>query len=130
MGRKGLGLVGWACDGSGLLGILEGWPVGAKGVAEPDRGRRPGTGRWGEIKMLSLGWVVVLALGTAMVGVGDRDADWVERRVEELQPTAEERRIDAIGWAEDIRSALRLAEEHGRPVFVFTMDGRFDIGRC
>ncbi|CAN5906435.1 hypothetical protein BH23PLA1_BH23PLA1_02610 [soil metagenome] len=80
--------------------------------------------------MLSLGWVAVLAVGAAMAGDVERGGDWVERRVEELQPTAEERRIDAIGWAEDIRSALRLAEEHGRPVFFFTMDGRFDIGRC
>ena len=51
-------------------------------------------------------------------------------RVEALQPTADERAIDRIGWASDIRSALRLARESGRPVFLFTMDGRFSIGRC
>ncbi len=60
----------------------------------------------------------------------DRDADWVAARVAELQPKPEERRFDQIGWAPDIRAALRLAREHGRPVFLFTMDGRIHIGRC
>ena len=70
----------------------------------------------------------------ALVGPGasaaDRTAAWVDARVAALQPTADERRIDRIGWAPDIRSALRLARDHGRPVFLFTMDGRFGIGRC
>jgi hypothetical protein len=71
----------------------------------------------------------------ALIGVGagpgaDRDATWIEERVVALQPTPDERRIDQIGWACDLRSALRLAREHGRPVFLFTMDGRFSIGRC
>ena len=60
----------------------------------------------------------------------DRDAAWVDERVEALQPSLDERRIDRIGWARDIRSALRLGRDHRRPVFLFTMDGRFSIGRC
>ena len=55
---------------------------------------------------------------------------WVEQRVRELQPTAKEKRFDEIGWAEDIRDALRLAKENQRPVFLFTHDGRMNIGRC
>jgi hypothetical protein len=71
----------------------------------------------------------------ALIGLGagpgaDRGATWIDERVATLQPTADERRIDQIGWAPEIRSALRLAREHGRPVFLFTMDGRFNIGRC
>jgi hypothetical protein len=55
---------------------------------------------------------------------GDRDlAGWVERHVRDWQPTADERRFDQIGWARDIRDALRLAKEHRRPVFLFTYDG-------
>jgi hypothetical protein len=54
----------------------------------------------------------------------DRDLPaWVEKRVQDWQPTKEERRFDEIGWAKDIRDALRLAREHGRPVFLFTYDG-------
>jgi hypothetical protein len=55
---------------------------------------------------------------------------WVEKRVQEWQPTPEERSLDGIGWAHDIRTAEQLAKEHGRPVFLFTHDGRMEIGRC
>ena len=68
------------------------------------------------------------------IGAGPQDAQrgraWVDDRVSALQPTAEERRIDQIGWAGDIRAALRLGREHNRSVFLFTMDGRFSLGRC
>jgi hypothetical protein len=71
----------------------------------------------------------------ALIGLGagpdaDRGAARIDKRVAALQPTTDERRIDQIGWARDIRSALRLGRAHGRPVFLFTMDGRFSIGRC
>jgi hypothetical protein len=47
-----------------------------------------------------------------------------------LAAAAEERRLDEIGWAKDIREALRLSRESRRPVFLFTLDGRMGIGRC
>ena len=63
--------------------------------------------------------------------VSDRAlASWVEKRVQQWQITAAERLFDTIGWARTIREAERLAKEHGRPVFLFTYDGRMDIGRC
>jgi hypothetical protein len=58
------------------------------------------------------------------------DLSWIERRVHDWQPTAEERRFDEIGWAPTIREAERLAREHDRPVFLFTHDGHMAIGRC
>ena len=73
---------------------------------------------------------VALVAGSWASPADERDAAWVERRVEELQPTAAARAIDRIGWATDLRSAFQLARESGRPVFLFTMDGRFSIGRC
>jgi hypothetical protein len=57
-------------------------------------------------------------------------ATWVERRVAELEPTADDRKIDRIGWATDIRDGLRLARESNRPVFLFTHDGRINTGRA
>jgi len=54
----------------------------------------------------------------------------VEQRVREWQPTASERRWEQIGWAKDIRDALRLARQANRPVFLFTHDGRLSVGRC
>jgi hypothetical protein len=61
------------------------------------------------------------------------DADlkaWVDQRVNERQPTPDDRRFDQIGWFKDIRTAEKLAKEHSRPLFLFTHDGRMNIGRC
>jgi hypothetical protein len=60
----------------------------------------------------------------------DRCAPWVEQRVQAWQPTARERRWEAIGWAKDLRDAQRLARATRRPVFLFTHDGRLSVGRC
>ena len=54
----------------------------------------------------------------------------VEQRVREWQPAASERRWEQIGWAKDIRDALRLARQANRPIFLFTHDGRLSVGRC
>jgi hypothetical protein len=59
-----------------------------------------------------------------------RDLAWVEQRIRELQPRPEEKRFDRIGWLTDIRAAEKLGREHGRPVFLFTHDGRMATGRC
>jgi hypothetical protein len=53
-------------------------------------------------------------------------AGWTKRidqRIEAWQPTKAERRLDDIGWAKDIRDALRLAKANQRPVFLFTYSG-------
>jgi hypothetical protein len=60
---------------------------------------------------------------------GDLQA-FVEKRVHDWQATAKERKLDEIGWAKGIRQALRLGQEHHRPVLLFTLDGKMDIGRC
>jgi hypothetical protein len=60
----------------------------------------------------------------------DRDASWIDQRVKDWQPTAAEKRFDEIGWAKDIREAEKLAKQNNRPVFLFTHDGRMNIGRC
>lgn len=69
-------------------------------------------------------------LVASALGSEPNEFAWVEERVRELQPSAKEKRFDEIGWAEDIRDALRLAKTHQRPVFLFTHDGRMNIGRC
>lgn len=55
---------------------------------------------------------------------------WVDARVAELQPTAQERKLDRIGWAGSILEAEALARRSNRPVFLFTLDGRMNTGRC
>ncbi len=54
----------------------------------------------------------------------------VEKKVHAMQPTREERRFDQIGWAPSILAAEAKAKEMGRPVFVFTYDGKIETGRC
>jgi hypothetical protein len=54
----------------------------------------------------------------------------VDGRIQEWWPTPAEKRFDKIGWAADLCTARKLAAEHDRPVFLFTMDGRVNTGRC
>jgi hypothetical protein len=54
----------------------------------------------------------------------------VEEKVHAALPTKAEKRFDEIGWAADIRTAERLARQHGRPILLFTHDGRINTGRC
>jgi len=47
----------------------------------------------------------------------------VDHCVQAWQPTRDERRLDLIGWAGDLREALSLAKKHNRPIFLFTYSG-------
>jgi len=60
----------------------------------------------------------------------DRVRATVDERVTEWWLKPEEKRFDEIGWAADIRTARKLAAEDDRLVFLFTMDGRVNTGRC
>jgi hypothetical protein len=63
--------------------------------------------------------------------VADKDlASWVDKQVQARQPSSDDRRFDQIGWVKDILEARRLSKEHNRPLFLFTHDGRMNIGRC
>ena len=80
----------------------------------------------------------VLGVGAVMTAVAAEpnsvaDADlkvWVDTQIQERQPAAEDRRFDEIGWFTEIRSAEKAARESGRPLFLFTHDGRMNVGRC
>lgn len=73
---------------------------------------------------------MLLAISTASVACAD---DWktaIDEQVASWWPTSEEKKFDQIGWASDLRTARSLATESQRPVFLFTMDGRVNLGRC
>jgi hypothetical protein len=53
----------------------------------------------------------------------------IDQWIQGWQPTAEDRRMEEIGWAKDIPEAIRLSKLHARPVFVFTHKGRMNLGR-
>ena len=80
--------------------------------------------------VLRIALICSLWLTASAIGSETEDFAWVEQRVRELQPNGKEKRFDEIGWADDIRDATRLAKQHRRPVFLFTHDGRMNIGRC
>lgn len=78
---------------------------------------------------MSLCWMLLAGAGAA-AQAPERDAAWVQQRVAQWQPTEREHRWEGIGWAKEIREAERLAKEHHRPVFLFTLDGKMNVGRC
>jgi hypothetical protein len=87
------------------------------------------------VAVLAAGVVGLVGLAPQVRGedhrLADRDvADWVQKRVHDWQPTADDRRFDEIGWAKDIRAAEKLAKDNNRPVFLFTHDGHMAVGRC
>jgi hypothetical protein len=62
--------------------------------------------------------------------ISGTDLSWIDKRVADWEATADERRMDRIGFAAGILAAERLAKEYGRPVFLFNYSGRIDTGRC
>ena len=54
----------------------------------------------------------------------------VEQQVRDWQPTPAEHRLDEIGWAPNLPSALRLAREHKRPIFLLAHGGDLATARC
>ena len=64
------------------------------------------------------------------LSIGSDPTATVDQRFADYWLKAEERAFDRIGWAADLLTARKLAAEHNRPVFLFTMDGRVNTGRC
>ena len=73
---------------------------------------------------------ILLAMLGFATAVEPDEFEGIATRIAGIQPQPEEKRLDEIGWADDIRHALRLAKQHRRPVFLFTHDGRINLGRC
>jgi hypothetical protein len=82
------------------------------------------------VKLLAVLTLVATAGATPAVPPAGDPAGWVDQKVAECSPKPQERRFDRTGWLTDIRSALALAKQHNRPVFLFTHDGRMGLGRC
>lgn len=87
--------------------------------------------QWVAVRSMSLAAAWGLG-GTIAVGAdAPRDiVAHVQHEIDVRMIKPHERPFDEIGWASDIRSAEKLAKEHGRPVFLFTHDGHMHVGRC
>jgi hypothetical protein len=81
-------------------------------------------------------FTLFLVLPFARTSAGERGQSFkdlrklVDQRVAEWQPTADEKRFDQIGWCTSLLEAEKLARQHHRPIFLFTHDGRMNVGRC
>ena len=84
----------------------------------------------GLMTLLSFGQEVPTKEAPSKAQDKTHDLAWVEKRIQDWQPTKDERRFDQIGWAKDLPEALRLGKEKGRPIFVFTHKGHMQFGRC
>ena len=73
---------------------------------------------------------MIFAMLTFMILAQEKTPAWVDGRINEIRPTAEERKFDTIAWVPSIREALRLAKESNRPLMMFTYDGQMQTGRC
>jgi hypothetical protein len=94
------------------------------------------------LRLLSAGLLLALGAGfslraadppktlTPTAFADDEVEAWVAAKVKERLPSAADRRFDEVGWATDLRTAIKLGKEHNRPIFLFTMDGRINTGRC
>lgn len=78
---------------------------------------------------LASGFALFAALAVAAAPAG-LDSAAVDRRAAEWQPSARERQWEQIGWAGSLKTALQTAKSSARPVFLFTHDGRLNVGRC
>ena len=80
--------------------------------------------------------VVIALLSFAMLEkVNAQVADdyvlqWVGKLAKELNEKFAVRPFEYIGWAKDLRTAQALAKEHDRPIFLFTLNGQMNTGRC
>jgi hypothetical protein len=81
--------------------------------------------------------LLAIAAACRLLLAGDKpdlaDGDvkpFVDRRVEEWQPAADERRFDVIGLGTSVLEAEKLARENARPIFLFTHEGKMNVGRC
>ena len=61
--------------------------------------------------------------------LAELDTAELARFVEALDLTPQERVWERVAWARDLASAQAVAEESGRPIFLFSMWGQLD-GRC
>ena len=83
------------------------------------------TGRFVSSVGLCAGLVLTFGATAAVL-----DSAAVDKRAADWQPSARERQWEQIGWTTGLKTALAQAKANNRPIFLFTHDGRLNVGRC
>ncbi len=60
---------------------------------------------------------------TALTPPAERPAAWIDHWAEFIRPSADELSYESIGWRNQFWPAVQLAQELGRPVLLWTMNG-------
>jgi hypothetical protein len=73
--------------------------------------------------------LLALGLAVSLVSAAERDEAWLRQRVKRVKDrdTSAWRKVP---WAPSLLEARRVAAKERRPVFLFTLDGNMDTGRC
>ena len=75
--------------------------------------------------------IVWLTSSPALAEVSDSYLpEWLQRRSQLLDARFARKPFEQIGWAPDLETAMKAAAKSGRPIFLFTLDGRMNSGRC
>jgi len=74
--------------------------------------------------------VAVLAfVAVAPVRAQDRDEAWVARQVKQVRES-DTTGWDRIPWVTSLTEARRISGQENKPVFLLTLDGNLETGRC
>jgi len=71
--------------------------------------------------------LIVLAVSSGVAQ--ERDDAWVRQRVKQIKESDTSAFLK-IPWAPSLLEARKSAKDEGRPIFLFTLDGNLETGRC
>jgi hypothetical protein len=77
----------------------------------------------GLLPVFAMAWA--LSFSTAQEG----DDAWVRKRVKQITES-DNNDFRKIPWAASLLEARKIAKDEGRPIFLFTLDGNLETGRC
>ena len=82
-------------------------------------------------QQLCRGGLTLLAAGAvgSVVLAQKHDEAWVTRRVQEVRQS-DTTGWQGIPWVASLIEARRLSRQEQRPIFLFTLDGNLETGRC
>jgi hypothetical protein len=76
------------------------------------------------------GMLAVLAsVAVSPVRAQDLNEAWVARQVKKIQQS-DTTGWERIPWVTSLTQARRISQEEGKPVFLLTLDGNLETGRC
>jgi hypothetical protein len=78
-------------------------------------------------KAVMTGLLAVAVLSSA--SAQERDEAWVRQRVKQIKES-DTTGFLKVPWAPSLLEARKAAKDGRRPVFLFTLDGNLETGRC